>query len=1819
MDDMIETAEFKIQRNDVFRINDIGSNVIYVFGGGLLVNTQDVFSKEELDEIKMEKTKVHMSKYFIYKTDSIGAIKSKIVLTIKEFNKGIILDENNLYLFVSKIKDVNVETIYRKVTKEDSEKFTHEKLLDITNNIVGFHKKVNEEGGSYSYEQVKGYMDVPSSHNNQTEHEMKLFVPLGMDKLYDDLNTFTVNPLYNKSTRQPIIKPDNSRLLLEYLPIVDIFVCLKLKKNMFDAYFPKSPMEIFHKDKFDVQDVFHKMYHSRKTNLPYEKCGIREVSVIMNIFEDNKKLIPLGEIFKNIHVTENMLMMNYNPGSGKENVLRLYSNAISTNGKVIPLLKIKEISVVLSNIKLTSANAKVQPLQNEGVIIKHEKKKITTYAIIDDVEIFIHLYEYGKIKVKSKHELPMSSEEWDKILQKALNPFIEQINIFLRTSGFSIKDFVRMKNEKIENMIFSTSLDVKSKMTQKSLIEKVRCITHIFDVFVDKDSNITMRFKDVKSFNKHDAQILLMNSVDDNNARHKMLIDNYRMTNKEATDRINKYNENERELRDGNINFQNNILVLIEQNEGKFQITVKNITSIDYLCDIQIYLDCILRITQEEFMNSTYINYDDKMCSVTNKRVNEEKNIINIIDEKKNIEEDENEINEEESVDDGDENYDNIMGEESPDDDDDEENYDNIIGEESPDDNELIGGNDSKIADVKIDEDVLIGQNIGNYFSDRREKKDEKLFVYETQDGFTSYSRLCESNLDRQPVVISNDEKLRIDANHNGSYTSAIEYGSDPQTKNWFICPRYWCLLTNSSLTEEEVKSGVCGGIIGKDKKKVPKGAYVYEFDSGKDLHHEKNELVDGKMVKGKYVHNGPGFLKQKNPSGNCLPCCFKLSNSKSQQEKTAQCTGNQQGKKPAVLDNKYIEGYVTMPLDKGRWGFLTISVQKFLNTNQQESQMPKNPSYILPNKKCFLRYGVENSNNQSFIACISEIYSYKRRVAPPTILDMKKELVKGCDLDTYLRLNNGSIVNIFKQNNTDINKLENYLKTYENTQFLQTLDTKKEEHVDFIMETISSYENYLDFILDDVHVIDHTYLWGLVIDIIKDLNLVIIELVDDDITDNISLICPTNSHKVVYDERRETMILLKKGVYYEPIYQYFENNHVLEVQKSFTESTSTDEFRNTLKEIEHKQLHSCSPVSKKNDTYSFKKNIVSAELMKKLNNIKYVIKYQVSNYQSKCIGFYASKDEKKDGIFVPCSPSALTVTHKIKYMDDSSIWHTFAETVKRLRKISELSNRQIKCLPSIIVQDDMLFVGMLTETNQFVQFSSPEITVSGSDLPIINKTNYNVVDKIITSTKKEDSLRVKTMRKISLEQQFYAAFRTLGRLHMNDYENRNLKIGLIALFKQRVSYKTKLKRCIEDLHNLLDKHIMFGILSNDFINSYTDVTGCMKNTGEYCIMKDGKNILIIPERNLLSQHDNKELYFGKLADELVRNRRTKLFLLDRTYFVTVPNTQYKVNKNELLIVESLLNETYFKNMKSFNTNPYVQNVTYDVSDPYNVNVDDVKKFSLVDDDAKVSVVDTKVSVVDDDDSDDDDSDDEDTDDVDDSDDVDIDNICESKEGDVTGNAVAKWKFESDARETHYGIGNIDEGFNLTCGFNLIGQILTSQKIKVPMKIVRYLKDVLCKGYSKYYGEYANNIIRILKEQGKIKLMGRILKSRQSLCDVILSDDYYLTDLDIWLICEELNLPVILFTSKTIKGLIETNWLYLSSNDDDFNNKMHFIRTSSINPSNTPVPYSLISPAFKCDEIRGSQGILLKSSKPTDKNRMNFIDRLQLVFVKKHD
>jgi elongation factor G len=58
-------------------------------------------------------------------------------------------------------------------------------------------------------------------------------------------------------------------------------------------------------------------------------------------------------------------------------------------------------------------------------------------------------------------------------------------------------------------------------------------------------------------------------------------------------------------------------------------------------------------------------------------------------------------------------------------------------------------------------------------------------------------------------VILTKEEKEKIDKEHPGSYTNAIEYGTNPDKKYWYICPRYWCSSSNTSLTEEEVKKGV--------------------------------------------------------------------------------------------------------------------------------------------------------------------------------------------------------------------------------------------------------------------------------------------------------------------------------------------------------------------------------------------------------------------------------------------------------------------------------------------------------------------------------------------------------------------------------------------------------------------------------------------------------------------------------------------------------------------------------------------------------------------------------------------------------------------------------------------------------------------------------------------------------------------------------------------------------------------------------------------------------------------------------------------------
>jgi len=46
---------------------------------------------------------------------------------------------------------------------------------------------------------------------------------------------------------------------------------------------------------------------------------------------------------------------------------------------------------------------------------------------------------------------------------------------------------------------------------------------------------------------------------------------------------------------------------------------------------------------------------------------------------------------------------------------------------------------------------------------------------------------------------------------------------------NYYICPEYWCALTQEPLTEDDIKAGKCGGKLFNPLKSASenKGAYI--------------------------------------------------------------------------------------------------------------------------------------------------------------------------------------------------------------------------------------------------------------------------------------------------------------------------------------------------------------------------------------------------------------------------------------------------------------------------------------------------------------------------------------------------------------------------------------------------------------------------------------------------------------------------------------------------------------------------------------------------------------------------------------------------------------------------------------------------------------------------------------------------------------------------------------------------------------------------------------------------------------------------------
>jgi hypothetical protein len=100
--------------------------------------------------------------------------------------------------------------------------------------------------------------------------------------------------------------------------------------------------------------------------------------------------------------------------------------------------------------------------------------------------------------------------------------------------------------------------------------------------------------------------------------------------------------------------------------------------------------------------------------------------------------------------------------------------------------------------------------------------------------------------------------------------------------------------------------------------------------------------------------------------------------------------------------------------------------------------------------------------------------------------------------------------------------------------------------------------------------------------------------------------------------------------------------------------------------------------------------------------------------------------------------------------------------------------------------------------------------------------------------------------------------------------------------------------------------------------------------------------------------------------------------------------------------------------------------------------------------------------------------------------------------------------------------------------------------------------------------------------------MDSVSRGTTTLEEMIISEGYYITNLDLWVLADSLNLPIVLFTSNKLKNLVDSlNWLVLGGK---YVSKYYFIRAyTEPLASNQYSDYHMITPTMKFSEIKGFQ------------------------------
>jgi hypothetical protein len=675
---------------------------------------------------------------------------------------------------------------------------------------------------------------------------------------------------------------------------------------------------------------------------------------------------------------------------------------------------------------------------------------------------------------------------------------------------------------------------------------------------------------------------------------------------------------------------------------------------------------------------------------------------------------------------------------------------------------------------------------------------------------------------------------------------------------------------------------------------------------------------------------------------------------------------------------------------------------------------------------------------------------------------------------------------------------------------------------------------------------------------------------------------CPTNYYSLTkYDPTKETAIIMQKYEYFEPIYIVIDQSKKnkmsivttkLYIPNLMTKIPNMKKLANTIQEIYSTM---CKPLSSLPKAYKykeikFKRNITLERSVEILTKYEFTIQSLVVNYDDKVIGLNIEKREQSG--FIPCFPSGIISSYELVDIENEGQQKNFEETIQFLKMVTDETKGEILCKPIVKILEDKLIVGLLTETNQFIPLIEPEQDTDQSIKYSVDDENFIQVDKITQTSKKIDKTREEFVKKIKLETELYNAFRNKLRTMLNNFINKNVRdeIEMVANSVQMV-YFLQLERLIMLIKKLLYNDVNFIPVSSENIKH-------IENN-----LKSG-DVLLVPKTNLLSNLDNETIYFSKIADELIRYNRIKQFMFKPKMFLSFTDLKYDLNMDEIILLQSLMTNEYFDDLVPAVTSKYISFNTYDTTEPsitqkydneYMIPVEKDTPTPTVAKEAPTPTVakeGPRVEKVDDY----------------------IKRMpVEKRPFKIYNNCPVAIKeiFSKLKMKFRGGYKDLNFSFNTpNCTFD-VALTMINNIISTPIDIIG-VKQQLIQKYQELFSSYPREIVNMFDYYGYMTESKELATGRLSIENMIMSENYYITNFDLMMISSMYDIPLTLIAPRVYR---ENNNEYLSMNVKT--GYTFIIRTSGVNK------YKPGLPKFKMIINKSGDGMLDIINLPEQKIR----------------